>query len=233
MDHDLLTGSPGPGRPDPAPDRRPARGRPGAAEADLAADLDLPPPLMPPSAGEARRAPGSCRVDRGDGGARRGTSCDSMRSPPSGGGLDELEPRRPRGPGTGSSDRPASLVPAEVATVLRGVLRGRPPDDDPGPGVEAPRHPALPGDRVLHRGPRLPGEGGQPAAGAVPPGRRLAPPLPGRRGADDTRPSGSTGGRTDPGRVVSWRPFAPRCPPRVVAADDRLDEPVVPVAAAR
>ena len=61
------------------------------------------------------------------------------------------------------------------------VPRRRAPGDDPRPAPQAPGRPAVPARARVRRGPRVPREGGQPAARAVPPGRRGAPALPRRR----------------------------------------------------
>ena len=69
-------------------------------------------------------------------------------------------------------------------------------------------------ERVFTEDRAVPGEGGQPAAGAVPPGRRRAPPLPVRRAASWTVTHGIYAGRSldrrcRTGRLAAGRSSSP------------------------
>src|SRR6476646_6486622 len=163
-------------------------------------------------------------------------------------------------PDDGPATRPglAARRGAVAAPESRGegrpvVLPRRPPHLDPRQAEQA--RPASAGDPrpLLSRRPLVRGEGGQHAAGAAPPGRRRAPPVSRRRGLDDARsrhlsPDATDGarssafrrlirsGRLSRGRsrsVVAVRAARGAAAAlRVLATDDRLDQPEVPVVAA-
>src|SRR5450759_4433853 len=82
------------------------------------------------------------------------------------------------------------------------LLRGQ-ASLDPGPGQEAARRAPPPARALLPGGPRLPGEGGQPAARAPARGRRRAAPVPGGLPAHDPRGRGVPASLTEPARVAA------------------------------
>ena len=196
----------------------------------LAAELRLPVPVGAPAARGRWPAPGSWSAERRTGpatssrpawtawaswGARSATlereAAGTATRPRGRLAARRRAPRRTRSP--------ASRPTPDEARVAALVPRRRPPGRRSRPSREAADRPALPARARLHRGPRLPREGGQPAAGAVPPGRRRAPPLPRattryvdreaglyRRAGTPSPPAGRpTAPRPTRGRSRGWR----------------------------